>query len=443
MSQLSDLPNKRSRVLVRQAFPYTVGNRNYTYDLAHGTGSGSQDSLQFTWSQGNRAPYDSKDHDTGGPFWTRRWGFGRSLGGPFLRLDEIFPTVDRYTYRAGGRIKSPILHVPSQLLAQFPRFNPDAMGTYPGWSLEPFLNTWGTKAIALVKPTKSAASAYIALTELRRDGLPSIPGMSLWKEKTRLARGVGSEYLNTVFGWIPLINDVKQLLNAAQHYETIWSQFERDAGKLVRRRFAPDPDVYTSVDVGPGYAYFGGPNNDDGVSCLYDNAVRLPARQLRITTTVTQQRWFSGAFRYYVPDRGTSSKLEKFSYEIQKLQKLLGVVPTPDKLWAAAPWTWALDWVTDTSAVIGNIVDLYSQSLVMPFGYVMEHTTSTVEYESTGGWYIVSPGVFKPVPDMKFVLTDEVKQRIQASPYGFGLSWNGFSPQQLSILASLGITRGR
>ncbi len=79
----------------------------------------------------------------------------------------------------------------------------------------------------------------------------------------------------------------------------------------------------------------------------------------------------------------------------------------------------------------------------MPYGYVMEHTVQTTVIESTGGWYVVSPGKFQRMPDIKFVVVDETKQRLRATPYGFGLSWDGFSPEQLAILASLGITRGR
>lgn len=446
MSQLSDLPNKRSRVLIPAQFDFTDrgGTHKDVFHLAHGVVGGSQDTLQVTWSQGNPPPYNSKDRDTGGPFWTRRWGYSREVDGPFMRLADIYPTVDRFTYRAGGRIKSPVLHVPPLLLALWPRYNPESMALSPTFSLEPFLFNWGTKAIALVKPTKSVANAYVAFRELQRDGVPALLGASLWKERNkRFIRGIGGEYLNFQFGWAPLINDLSQFIRAALRYEAIWSQFERDAGKPVRRRFAPDPDVTTSTTVDMGYAYFGGPAYDDGLSCLYDSIVGLPPRQLKITRTVTQQRWFSGAFKYYVPERGSRSKLEKYQYELQKLQKLLGVIPTPDRIWAAEPWTWALDWITNTSAVMGNIVDLQANSLVMPYGYVMEHTKQTVEYVNTGGWYIVNPGVFKPVPDFKMVHTDEVKQRLQASPYGFGLTWNGFSPQQVAILAALGITRGR
>jgi hypothetical protein len=40
-------------------------------------------------------------------------------------------------------------------------------------------------------------------------------------------------------------------------------------------------------------------------------------------------------------------------------------------------------------------------------------------------------------------VTSVEKVREQASPVGFSVSWDGLSPFQLSILAALGMTRGR
>jgi len=35
----------------------------------------------------------------------------------------------------------------------------------------------------------------------------------------------------------------------------------------------------------------------------------------------------------------------------------------------------------------------------------------------------------------------ETKERVTASPFGFGLTWDGFTPYQMAILAALGVTR--
>jgi len=38
-------------------------------------------------------------------------------------------------------------------------------------------------------------------------------------------------------------------------------------------------------------------------------------------------------------------------------------------------------------------------------------------------------------------LITETKQRVRANPFGFGITWEGLSPFQLSIAAALGISK--
>lgn len=445
-----DLSNlrRKSRILVSQGLTqHLSGDPSNTWiDLPHGFGSGSLDSLQMTWSRDNTLLQRAGSADTGGPFYSRKFGITKypsTILEDFKKLDDIVPRLTFYTYGTGGRrFTTPVLPVPTSLWA-FKSFRPDGSDFSLPVSEESFLRNWGTKAIELSKPTRNANSLFVSLKEIHSDGLPSTPLATLWKERTRVAKGAGKEYLNSVFGWLPLINDIQKFANSANRFEQIWSQYERDAGRLVRRGFRPEPEQQQMTEL-IDYPYFGttGPLAD-GISALYDPVVGIAPRKLTITTRSSRARWFSGAFRYYLPDRGSKEALKYFRRELSRLNHLLGIVPTPDNVWSATPWTWALDWVSNAGSVVSNLSDTLTDSLVMPYGYVCEHTTRTVELSSTGGTFRRNELISVPAPRLYIAERREVKQRIQASPYGFGLTWEGFSPTQLAILASLGITRGR
>lgn len=394
--------------------------------------SGSWDALQETWSQGNPWP-ELRDSgmDVGGPFRTRKHYFAKRLGGPSVPLNSF----TRHTFfkaRPGiqGFCYSPLFVTSPEIWG-----NDSAWNDNHWFNRDAFLNAWGSQAIERVKPTRTANSLYVSLKEIKSDGLPKMFGLSAWKEKTRALRGAGSEYLNYQFGWLPLINDIQKFANSVNRFEQIWSQYERDAGRLVRRSYRPDPETTTTVTIsGPPVRVWPG---DMEFSSSTSGMV------VTTTTTVETRRWFSGAFTYYLPDRGSRDALSAFRRDAQKLNHLLGLLPTPDMIWSATPWTWALDWFTNVGSVISNLSDKLTDSLVLPYGYVCEHITKSVETSSTGGTLRRSNSTSSEMPRLYLCSVRETKQRIQSTPYGFGLTWEGFSPSQMAILAALGITRGR
>jgi hypothetical protein len=107
-------------------------------------------------------------------------------------------------------------------------------------------------------------------------------------------------------------------------------------------------------------------------------------------------------------------------------------------LWQLTPWSWLVDWFVNARDVTRNLSAFYLDGLVMPHGYVMSDTrtvkefTLNLQFRDGLSWYPVT-------------LFDRVeyrcRQRVQATPFGFGLSWTGFNPFRLSILAALGISR--
>lgn len=123
-----------------------------------------------------------------------------------------------------------------------------------------------------------------------------------------------------------------------------------------------------------------------------------------------------------------------FQRGLAKYDVLYGVAPTPDVLWNLAPWSWAVDWFANIGDVIENASNALLYSQVLRYGYVMETTTVTDTYT------LESPN-FKGGSRFITSLETITKKRVKASPYGFGLTWDGFNTYQLSILAALGISR--
>jgi hypothetical protein len=291
------------------------------------------------------------------------------------------------------------------------------------------LAPYGTTAIARCKPTNNVADVATFLAELYSDGLPKLFGASLWEGKVKLANSVGEEYLNKEFGWDPLLGDLNSILYSITHAHTVLSQYERDSGKVVRRRYEfpierTQTDEFFTLDPYGIQPY-------DPV--LIDTSVpRSPVRKM---TRTWKRRWFSGAFTYHLPSDYYSRNAMVSA--ASKASTLLGLDLTPNVLWNAAPWSWAVDWFSNAGDVVTNLSDWSTDGLVLKYGYIMEHSFITHTYYLDGPPGYKTKGVHvSPV-----IACLETKRREVATPFGFGLSWSGLSPRQIAIAAALGLTR--
>jgi hypothetical protein len=302
-------------------------------------------------------------------------------------------------------------------------------GNQTGWNISldaaladnAVLNAYGSTAVRTVLPTNPASSMAQAVAELRRDGLPKLPGSQL-KDRVKLARDAGGEYLNVEFGWLPLLADLQDFARAVKSSRQIIEQYVRDSDHKIRRRHSVPMVSDTRVTYGGGF-----------VSPILANW----ACQSNVTERLTTELWFSGAFRYHVPvDTGFMNRL--FRYE-SLVNHLFGTRITPSLLWELTPWSWAIDWFTNVGDVLQNVSLLGVDGLVMQYGYAMRRQTSTAEMRQTtiassstqGGLYCGK------------TIVKEVKQRVRANPYGFGITDSSLSVRQLAILSALGLTQGR
>lgn len=295
-------------------------------------------------------------------------------------------------------------------------------------SSESSLNAFGTKAVANCKPTNALVDLATTLAELI-ENQPRAITADLWKQGTERARKAGSEYLNVEFGWRPLVNDIYQTIDAMQRADAVIKQYLRDAGRPVRRRF--DFPVQHSTDIQVVLS---------GVSakCAYTGDVLLKspanAGQVIRTRDTRVKRWFSGAFTYHLPFNVAG----EVDLSLLKAKNAYGLDITPETLWNLAPWSWAVDWFAPVGDLIGNLQDWAGDGLVLTYGYIMEHSLVRDTYSFSG-----PTGLHRNLIPGLIVMTTEVKRRVPATPFGFGLTWNGFSPRQQAIIAALGLSRGR
>lgn len=285
------------------------------------------------------------------------------------------------------------------------------------------LEEYGAYAVSQTIPTNPVASMAVALGELKREGLPSIPGKQLRDTTDLLRRRAGSEYLNVEFGWLPLVRDLGQFLTAVKFSRAIIDQYVKDSNRKIRRRHTGFTVRDTRITEGGGFIL---------------PTIASIAATGHVSEQLSTKFWFSGAFRYHVPvDSGFMNRLLRYE---ALANKLFGTRITPEVVWNLAPWSWAVDWFTNAGDVIHNISALGSDGLVMQYGYAMREQRTTASYVQR-----VNPNEQSYIANRSAYMTvnKTMKQRVRANPYGFGISDLDLSKRQLAILAALGLTQGK
>jgi hypothetical protein len=372
---------------------------------------------QTTESEGHPFPKRGSDEDLGGEFFTQKMSYSDNC--KRVRVERFFGST---SYYFEGTL--------------FPYASGDT-----GYNLFPEsaassnseLDAAGTVAISRVLPTNPVAGLATALGELR-EGFPKAIGSDLFKKSGKpLSSRAGSEYLNYQFGWAPMVSDFKKWFAATRDADKIWKQFQRDAGRHVRRRYYfPETTEVILDDAVAGQLVQAGP----ATSFLWQDGLSSMTSTLYRHIEVKRKRWFSGAFIYYLDTNLPG--MNAWERDLQRLNKLYGVKITPEVVWNLTPWSWAADWFGNTGELLHNVSQFAQDGLVMPYGYMMETSTVKATYRMRD---VALFGL--TIPDLTQEFTTTVKLRRRATPFGFGLDFDSFSPFQLSILAALGLSKRR
>lgn len=298
-----------------------------------------------------------------------------------------------------------------------------------------YLDAMGTKGIALSSPTRPQAGLTQFVAELKE--LPKAPILGLYKaisaggRKKDLFRkaksGVGHEYLNFEFGWRPLFKDMEDFHKSAMNASKTIDQLLRDSGRPVRRkRQLVEQKSQGSERIGFANHIGAGPDTNHLVAIDKDRTI----------DSSTLSVWFEGSFTYFISAGDNWVSQAKRNEQI--LSKMYGTRFGIDTLWELTPWSWALDWVGSIGDVARNLAAFSNDGLVLHYGYVMYHQTETrtvsLRARSKADGSILHT---------QAQLIRELKMRRRATPFGFGLTFAGFSTRQLAILTALGLSRSR
>lgn len=379
--------------------------------------------------------YEDKQISTGHPF--------RQLGKSKMDIGGEFRVV-KHTYREGRQTQPRVLTVNTSppvsgnYVYDGPLFAYTELVTGTAFpasahSSKSTLGYYGTKAIALTIPTNPLWDLSTFVGELR-EGLPSLVGVNLFKDRTLRAKNAGGEYLNFEFGWRPLVNDVRSFSNAVSNSDKVLKQYERNSGKRVKRalQFPTERSISVTKLNTPGDGSARGFPRP-----VLPNGIVQKEGTLTRTTVTERKMWFKGCFTYYLPPL---SKGKNTARNVALANKLYGVRLTPETLWNLTPWSWGADWLGNFGDVIHNVNAFANDGLVMPYAYIMEHVTVHVTYELVGVRFY-STGTKDHNFRQEFVT--ETKSRLPASPFGFGLNPSiDFSGRQWAILGALGLSKG-
>lgn len=381
-------------------------------------------------------------------FSERKRANGRDIGSNWTAIKTGFsndtPIFVDYQTRKGGvwyGYRGPlIVHDSNHFLGQ------DFLDLDDGASSEIDLMGLGSTAISRVIPTNPIADMPTALAELYREGIPGVMSRGKFSEGPDSIGNPADGYLGYEFGLRPFFNELQAFGDATRNAESIINQYAKNSGKLIRRRY----DFPVAYDTNESVISLTHPDDPGYLGGLADSTCKDFLRPsfggtqgVRTdVTTRTKKSWFSGAFTYYLPEVGTSLSDQLFS-EYAEMRRLYGGISL-STAWNLLPYSWAADWMTNAGDVLRNVEAFAQDGLVMAWGYIMEscdfHVTRRVEGGRLSSSYLTDPYFTIPAT-VQSTFTKKYQRRRQATPYGFGLDVDGFTPRQKAIITSLGISR--
>jgi len=375
---------------------------------------GDGDALDTTVFRNGFKTYDPK-YDKGHTFWSQKQSYEYAAPETYCRY-KYAGTPMWYRGRTTPYLADP-----------YHNSYPEAVGLTANDVI-----VLGQRAINSTAPTKPQANVAQFVGELLAD-VPSMIGMSVLESEGKRFLGLGGEFLNIQFGWIPFITDLQKIVRSLLTVNKQILQLQRDNGRNVRRRFRFPQSVTSSFrsfdPIGSRYISAAGSTGtltNQFTDKVFDEEIRTE-----------RDVWFSGCFTYHIAiGDDLLSKLSRFD---SLANAVLGTRITPELLWELAPWSWLIDWKLSIGNALSTATRLSNDDLVIRYGYLMAHTKVT-RYVSTREQHLdlgLGPFTF---PKTIISLRTERKERFRATPYGFGLNTAAFTDVQWAILAALGMT---
>lgn len=292
-----------------------------------------------------------------------------------------------------------------------------------------FLENFGPSAYRRLNPDKSEMDLGNALYELK--DLPRQLKELYNLPKTGLPDGLKSlsNYdISVTYGWLPLLSDTISLYQTQRQLAKRIDQLKRDNGRPVRRKV----EMRDQSNVSEEFIASG---SDDHGLYLHPNFITSVYRggTWALTQHASTRVWASGQFRLWYPQQTTGMSDNEWKRII--ISRLFGLNPTPSRIYKAMPWSWLIDWFSNVGDNLANLSTNVADRVINDYCFLMRHTETfnriTVSQAFEQG--DKDPVVVSAVTESGTVL----KERIAASPFGFGIKTSDLSPYQLNILGSL------
>lgn len=367
-----------------------------------------------------------------------------------------------------GKMLEGILHVPTDGTPAVPAFGNAtyAFGTRPISLLsESERSGLQNRLFAATAPNMSTGTLLVTIAELLRGDIPGIIGNfrkmrqrmvkleARWKQQawftrhdkiSTLSRYAGGEYLNVVFGWKPIIDELANILLVLITLDRmVYSETNR------RKRHWDGPHsevslVTNSVSL-QQYPYQGGVAG----ASLYKEAT-YPSIPFSVPLgTRTTQRNTSEDYMFssrYSAIAKPNSASNGFVEKAEETLRRLGLISesTLADLWELTAWSWLIDWVFTIGHSINNAAT-YSPITgkhSVDYAYL---TTQIIQSEETT-WKVTSqPSSTKSLVPIKGggKLYSRSRTRDRATPFGFGTQLASLSSGQFAILVALGLAKWR
>ena len=284
-------------------------------------------------------------------------------------------------------------------------------------------SSWGAAAYAKTKPTKPQFQALNAVYELRE-----VPGMLRQRFLQSGLAGIGDYYLALRFGWIPLLNDVRNLVSTQRNMEKHLKQLLRDNGRPVRRRVTL-ANVVSTPTFASGVAY-------SGLSPVLQAPFYKRAGLWTQKDYISDRVWAAAKMRFWLPPGPRD-----INWTRSMMAKLYGLHPSPSVIYNMIPWSWLVDWFTNTGSLIENMDVGVADRLAYDYCYVMRQV-ETIR-ETTGRNFYNAYGGTELDVSAQAISVSASKQRMPGDPFGWNTNEASLNGVQLSILGALGLSRLR
>jgi hypothetical protein len=337
--------------------------------------------------------------------------------------------------------------------------------TYSFCKTDSQLRTLGTSFVDSTNPIQSQVNLLSEIAEAISSGalLPEMIGKQIIgsvinpKKRSALIRSIGGEYLNFIFGFKPLADDIAKVGVLIDTVNGIVNQWIKDNATIVRRRrrvvSLPKNILDAEFDIpygslsGTQYGFLPAKNGQVDPTVVgfnWDsptNRLLLAAKGFMVAR-VSSEITFSAGFEYdltklALPTGGSSAAEILHSSVLRKELEAIafGLDPAsiPRALYDATPFSWLLDWFVNIGEFFDNFRGLQSRGVQLKWGYITETVKRdcffeyAVRWQPTGAICLTSNGFS----------AQKAIRRIRATPFGFGTTFGALTSSQVDILAAL------